>query len=197
MKMILRLVPLWLVELLARLGAYVINLASPPHAYAAERKLRGAYWGLYYGAGKVQVGRNVQLEGSDRISLGRNVRINDGCQLIAGTSGHIHIGEDSHTARGTIVAGGGGIDIGERCMISSLVGIYSVQNRIGEDRAALLGGVSAPVRIGNDVFVGIGAKILPGVTIGDNAVIAAGAIVTKDVPAGAAVGGVPAKLIKN
>lgn len=54
-----------------------------------------------------------------------------------------------------------------------------------------------PVKIGNNVWIGGRAVIVPGVTIGDNAVIAAGAVVTKDVPAGAVVGGNPAKIIKT
>ena len=54
----------------------------------------------------------------------------------------------------------------------------------------------APVRLGNNVWVGAHATILAGVTVGDNAVVAAGAVVTKDVPANAVVGGVPARIIK-
>ena len=56
--------------------------------------------------------------------------------------------------------------------------------------------VSAPVNIGNHVWIGQRAMILKGVTIGDGAIIAAGAVVTKSVPAGSLVGGVPAKVIK-
>ena len=54
-----------------------------------------------------------------------------------------------------------------------------------------------PITIGNSVWIGMGAKILEGVNIGDNAVIAAGAVVNKDVPANTLVAGVPAKVIKN
>ena len=54
-----------------------------------------------------------------------------------------------------------------------------------------------PVNIGNSVWIGMGAKILEGVNIGDNAVIAAGAVVNKDVPPNTVVAGVPAKVIKN
>ena len=54
-----------------------------------------------------------------------------------------------------------------------------------------------PVVIGNNVWIGDKATILPGVTIGDGAVIAANAVVTKDVPAYSVVGGNPARVIKN
>jgi maltose O-acetyltransferase len=52
------------------------------------------------------------------------------------------------------------------------------------------------INIGNSVWIGMGAKILEGVSIGDNAVIAAGAVVNKDVAANTVVAGVPAKVIK-
>ncbi|WP_036913057.1 DapH/DapD/GlmU-related protein [Prevotella sp. FD3004] len=59
-------------------------------------------------------------------------------------------------------------------------------------------GVSTkPVVIGNDIWVGANAVILPGITIGDHSVIAAGAIVTKDVPPHSLVAGIPAKVIKQ
>ena len=54
----------------------------------------------------------------------------------------------------------------------------------------------APIVLGKGVWVGSNSTILQGVTIGDHAIVAAGAVVTKDVPAGAIVGGVPARFIK-
>ncbi len=56
---------------------------------------------------------------------------------------------------------------------------------------------AAPVRIGNDVWIGGNVTILPGVTIGNNVVVAAGAVVTKDVPDNSLVGGVPARIIRE
>jgi len=59
-------------------------------------------------------------------------------------------------------------------------------------------GVSTkPVTIGNDIWIGANAVILPGVTVGDHSVVAAGAVVTKDVPPHSLVAGVPAKIIKQ
>jgi maltose O-acetyltransferase len=54
-----------------------------------------------------------------------------------------------------------------------------------------------PVSIGDRVWIGMGAKILPGVTIGDNAVVAAGAVVVKDVAANTVVAGVPAQYVRD
>ncbi len=58
-------------------------------------------------------------------------------------------------------------------------------------------GIAKPVTIGNDVWIGGNVTILPGITIGNNVVVAAGAVVTKDVPENCVVGGVPAKIIKE
>ena len=55
----------------------------------------------------------------------------------------------------------------------------------------------APIHIGKRVWIGSNATVLPGVTIGDGAVVAAGAVVTRDVPANTVVGGVPAKVIRH
>ena len=58
-------------------------------------------------------------------------------------------------------------------------------------------GIAKPVRIGNNVWIGGNVTILPGITIGNNVVVAAGAVVTKDIPDNSLVGGIPAKLIKE
>jgi acetyltransferase-like isoleucine patch superfamily enzyme len=57
--------------------------------------------------------------------------------------------------------------------------------------------ITAPISIGNNVYIGVRSIILPGVTIGDNSIIAAGSVVTKNVPENSVFGGVPAKLIKS
>lgn len=57
--------------------------------------------------------------------------------------------------------------------------------------------ITKPITVKNNVYIGVRSKIMPGVTIGDNVVITAGYLVTKDVPNNSVVGGVPAKVIKT
>lgn len=106
-------------------------------------------------------------------TVGKNVFINSGCCF-----------QDQ-----------GGIEIGDNVLIGQQVVIATINHDlIPQSRANML---CAPVKIGNDVWIGAHATILPGVTVGDGAVIAAGAVVTKDVPENTVVGGVPAKIIKQ
>lgn len=56
---------------------------------------------------------------------------------------------------------------------------------------------AAPIAIGHDVWIGMGAIILPGITVGNGAIISAGAVVTSDVAPGAIVSGVPARIMKS
>ncbi len=56
--------------------------------------------------------------------------------------------------------------------------------------------ITKPIRIGSNVYIGINCTILPGVTIGDNVIIGAGAIVTRDIPSGSVAAGIPARVIK-
>ena len=89
------------------------------------------------------------------------------------------------------------ITIGDNVMIGPNTLITTVNHPLSpKGRRAHLG-IAKPVRIGNDVWIGGNCTILPGVTIGNNVVVAAGAVVTKDIPDNCVVGGVPAKKIKD
>jgi acetyltransferase-like isoleucine patch superfamily enzyme len=57
--------------------------------------------------------------------------------------------------------------------------------------------ITAPIKVGNNVYIGVRSIIMPGVNIGNNCIIAAGSVVSKDVPDNSVVGGVPAKFIKT
>ena len=88
----------------------------------------------------------------------------------------------------------GGITIGDGCFIGHNVTIATINhNFLPEKRANMY---PAPVKLGKNVWVGSDCTILPGVTIGDGAVIGAGSVVTKDIPAMAVAVGNPCKVIK-
>lgn len=89
----------------------------------------------------------------------------------------------------------GGVILGDGCLIGHNVVFATLNHGMNpEDRGVMH---SAPIRLGRNVWVGSNSTILRGVTVGDNAIIAAGSVVTKDVPANTVVGGVPAKHIRN
>lgn len=94
---------------------------------------------------------------------------------------------------------GGKITIGENCMISyDVVMRTDMHIHKAIDVPMIDQGVETQdIKIGNDVWIGQGAYIMPGVTVGDGVIVAACAVVTKDVPAYSVVAGVPAKVIKN
>lgn len=88
----------------------------------------------------------------------------------------------------------GGITIGDGSQIGHKVTLTTLNHGLTpEDRGTLY---PAPIAIGKNIWIGAAATIVPGVTIGDNSIIGAGSVVTKDVPANTVVAGVPAKVIR-
>lgn len=90
------------------------------------------------------------------------------------------------------------ISIGRECVIADRVMFIDFDHIVADVEVPIRkqGLYSKPVRVGNNVWIGYGACILRGVTVGDGAVIGTNAVVTKDVPPGAIVGGVPAKVLR-
>ncbi len=107
------------------------------------------------------------------ISIGKDVFINSGCHF-----------QDQ-----------GGIRIGDGTLIGHNVVLATINHDLdpGKNRKNRY----APIKIGNHVWIGSNATVLPGVTIGDWSVVAAGAVVRQDVPPMTVVGGVPAKILKK
>lgn len=89
----------------------------------------------------------------------------------------------------------GGITLGDNCLIGHNVVFATLNHGFApEERQSML---PAPIVVGRNVWIGSNSTILQGVTIGDNSIIAAGSVVTKDVPANAIVAGVPARFIRS
>ncbi|MDE6053218.1 MAG: sugar O-acetyltransferase [Lachnospiraceae bacterium] len=108
---------------------------------------------------------------------------------------NITIGKDVFINSGCHFQDQGGIEIGDGALIGHNVVLATINHDLNpkENRKNHY----APIKIGAHVWIGSNATVLPGVTIGDYAVVAAGAVVTRDVPAMTVVGGVPAKVLKK
>ena len=109
----------------------------------------------------------------------------------------ISVGDYFYANYNCVMLAGNRIDIGDHVMLAPDVGLYAAGHPFDvEDRNAGLE-YAWPIRIGNNVWIGGGSKIMGGVTIGDNTVIAAGSIVTRDIPANVLAGGNPCKVIRE
>ena len=125
---------------------------------------------------------------------GKNVNIEHGAFFASGRD--IEIGDNSGIGLDCRVAGP--LVVGNDVMMAPRVTIVT-QNHEVSDLSIPMRLQTAPkkkVSIGNDVWIGTNAVIMPGVNIGNGVIIGAGAVVTKDVPDYAVVGGIPAKIIK-
>lgn len=109
---------------------------------------------------------------------------------------NIHVGNNFFANFDCVILDVCEVRIGDNCFIAPGVHIYTATHPL--DPVARSSGVEygKPVKIGHNVWIGGRAVINPGVTIGDNVVIASGAVVTKDVPDNVVVGGNPARVIK-
>jgi len=106
-----------------------------------------------------------------------------------------HIGANVFINSGCRFQDQGGIYIGDRALIGHNAVIATLNHDMDPARRADLH--PAPVHIGADAWLGSNVTVLPGVTIGDGAIVAAGAVVTKDVAPRTIVGGVPARVIRE
>ena len=112
----------------------------------------------------------------------------------AGKFGSLVLGDRVFINTGATVVANHSIVLGDHCLIGDLVAIFDYGHHpIEPSRPTRF----APVRLGANVWVGRSATILPGVTIGDHAVIATGSVVTDDVPARTLVAGVPARPVRT
>ncbi len=146
----------------------------------------------------VHIERNVGL-----LRYPRNIHVDQGAVLKEGAricacneTATIHIGARTTIGHHTFIFASQRIQIGTDCLVAPFVYLVDSNHRTEMGRPInQQGNTTAPVVIGNDVWIGVRATIVAGVTIGDGAVIAAGAVVTQPVPAYAIAGGVPAKII--
>lgn len=144
------------------------------HCWIISKKIRTICGKLYfdYCGSNVDIGRHVRL--SSKIKLGDNSGIGDNCYI----QGTVHIGSNVMMAPNV-----------------AIIAANHVCDRTDIPMNAQ-GSVERMITIGDDVWIGYGAIILGGVTIGNGSVVAAGAVVTTDVQPYTVVGGIPAQRIK-
>ncbi len=187
-----------------------------------DRRIEADWWAdpippnVRFGAGfyceTAQIFRFMRSRHDGAVSLGDYVSCYAGCSFALGQNGRCTVG-DFTLMNGALVMAEELIEIGSYCLISWNVGIADsdfhpldpAERR--KDALALAPYYkerpprppirTAPVRIGDNVWIGMNAVILKGVTIGENSVVAAGSVVSKSVAANTVVAGNPAIVVKN
>ena len=165
----------------------------------------------FFNVKNIDFGKWVQLEdhvylsalGAEPLKIGDNVRIGAFSRLIISTSfndvtGHITIGNNVGLGEFAYLGGAGGLEIGDDCIIGQYLSCHPENHNFQDPETLIrLQGVNRKgISIGKNCWIGSKVTILDGVKIGDNCVIAAGAVVTKSMAANSIIGGVPAKVIK-
>jgi acetyltransferase-like isoleucine patch superfamily enzyme len=160
---------------------------------------------------KLRLGRRLQTDGMCFIAPGVELEIGAGATLSIGrwawvgqrTKIRVHEGEVSIGAKSVLgqectISAYEHVSIGRECILADRVmlidfdhGVVDVERPIRQQ-----GIYKRPVRVGHNVWIGYGACVLRGVSIGDNSLVGTSAVVTRDVPANAVVAGVPATLIR-
>lgn len=188
----------------------------------SERRVEGDWWkepippNVVFGEGfyceSAQVFRHLKSKTPGAVVFGNHVSVYGGCSFSVGVKGRCSIG-DFTLLNGALVMAEELIQIGSHCLVSWNVGIadsdfhpLAPAQRIIDahalapffkDRPPRPEIRTAPVIISDNVWIGMNAVILKGVTIGENSVVAAGAVVTKSVPANVVVAGNPAVITKQ
>src|ERR1700742_712893 len=149
--------------------------------------------------GFVFFGRGLELEISrrGRVRFGRFVWIGDRTKIRC-HEGEVGIGRKTVIGQECTISAYQRVRIGEQCVIADRAMFIDFDHGVVEvERPIRLQGIyKRDVEVGSNVWIGYGACILRGVTVGDNAIVGTNAVVTKDVPANAVVAGAPARIVR-
>lgn len=150
---------------------------------------------------KVELRRNLEIRAHQHsaISVGNNVRIDRGVRILAANRAKVNIDDKVRIGLYTVLNGGDSIDVGKATLISGFVYLQTSMHGFKDRNVGVQnqGYNHAPVVLEEDCWLGTHAVILPGVTLGNGAVVGSNAVVTKNVQAFAVVGGIPAREIKT
>ncbi len=137
------------------------------------------------GGGKIEIGDRVEIYRDSTLETGQNG------EIIIGTESSIHPGCHIYSYLQPIIIGNG-------VMLAANCALYSYNHNCEKNTAIRKQGISSsgPIVIGDEAWLGVMVTVLDGVTIGKGAVVAAGSIVTHDIPEYAVAAGVPAKVMR-
>jgi acetyltransferase-like isoleucine patch superfamily enzyme len=187
-----------------------------------DRHVEGDWWphpippNVEFGAGfyceTSQIFRKLRSKKPHAVVIGNHVSCYAGCSFAVGENGRCSVG-DFTLMNGALIMAEEKIEIGSHCLISWNVGIADSDFHPLEPAQRLIDAQAlapffkdrpnrpklktAPVKIGDNVWIGMNAVILKGVTIGENSVVAAGSVVSKSVKSNTVVAGNPAVVIKT
>ena len=179
------------------------RMLTPPYArllwrYLWRRLFTAAGW-RWHSEGPLFLGRRLELkiEPAGEVRFGRFVWIGDGTKIRC-HEGAVEIGQKTVMGQECTISAYQRVRIGEECVIADRAMFIDFDHGVVEvERPIRSQGIyKRDVEVGNNVWIGYGACILRGVSVGDNSVIGTNSVVTKDVPANSVVGGIPARIIR-
>lgn len=188
-----------LIDVLSRAGATILRWIWPDLTKAKQlirlTLLRIKLPHLPLGT---QIDGPIDIIGSGKIYMGKACRFSRHVELGTELSGKITLGDRIRINRGTTLFSYADIKIGDDSLIGEFVTIRDANHGIETgQKIREQAHHSTPIQIGSDVWIGRGSVILPGVTIGDHAVIGANSVVTHSIDANSIAVGSPAKVIKK
>jgi acetyltransferase-like isoleucine patch superfamily enzyme len=149
--------------------------------------------------GLVFFGRELELEigAKGRVDFGRFVWIGDKTKIRC-HEGRVEIGDKTVIGQECTISAYQHVRIGQQCVIADRAMFIDFDHGVVEvERPIRLQGIyKRDVVVGSNVWIGYGACVLRGVSIGDNAIVGTNSVVTKDVPANAVIAGIPARIIR-
>jgi len=182
--------------IVAKLAAALFRRMQGAELFLTLRRLRRSGHDIHPSA---TFGPRVQLHIHEEASLtiGAGVQVLQDSWLIAHPGDTMVLHEKVFLSQHCTVSGS--VHIGKNTLVAGYATIIDSDHVIADTARPIMeqGGVSSPIIIGEDVWIGTHAIVLRGVSIGDHAVIAANSVVTRDVPAWAVAAGVPARAIRD
>ena len=180
-------------------GGFVLSKYVEIHAHKANFTFYDKNSSLLVGLFHYSPTKNTVIEchKKARIVIHGKISLHRGCQIVVRDGGVLRVGSETYFSEGCKITCREKIDIGENCAIAWGVQIIDTDEHVVINNDQTITNIAAPIRINNHVWIGCNAIILKGVTIGENSIIAAGSIVTKDVPPHSLVAGNPAKVIRK